>query len=46
VLGALVLGERLGALQWLGGAAILAGVYVANRRSAAEPDAVMDQPPA
>lgn len=29
--GTLVLGERLTAVQWLGGAAILAGVYLANR---------------
>lgn len=37
VLGASVLGERLGWAQWLGGVAILGGVYLANRRHRGEP---------
>lgn len=43
VLGASVLGERLGWAQWLGGAAILGGVYLANRRHRSEPVAIPDQ---
>ncbi len=44
--GALVLGERLAPGQWIGGAAILAGVYLANRRTPSEPEAIAHQPSA
>ena len=43
VLGAAVLGERLGWAQLLGGAAILGGVYLANRQRRGEPAALPDQ---
>ena len=42
-LGAAVLGERLGWAQLLGGAAILGGVYLANRPRRGEPAALPDQ---
>lgn len=41
--GSLVLGERLALGQLAGGAAILGGVYLANRRGADEPEAVPEQ---
>lgn len=37
--GAWVLGERLSPVQWAGGAAILLGVYLANRRTPSAPSA-------
>lgn len=43
VLGASVLGERLGWAQWLGGALILGGVYLANRSSRRKPAVVPEQ---
>ena len=46
VLGALFLGERLAWAQWLGGALILGGVYLANRRSRGIPAAAPSQPSA
>ena len=38
--GVIVLGETLAPVQWAGGVAILAGVYVANRRAADRLDAL------
>lgn len=44
ITGALVLDERLSAGQLLGGAMILAGVYLANRRIAGQPTPPANQP--
>lgn len=44
VTGAVFLDERLSAVQWLGGAAIVVGVYLANKPGADKPAALSNHP--